>query len=66
MMKTKEDSTRNGRQARRREREKAWLKEHGWGSWEALHTALMRGEVEVMRASHQGQKIESEQIPGDM
>lgn len=48
MMKTKEDSTRNGRQARRREREKAWLKEHGWGSWEALHTALMRGEVLVI------------------
>ncbi len=39
----KKDSTGNQRQARRREREKQWLKENGWRSWEALHTALMNG-----------------------
>jgi hypothetical protein len=37
------DRTRNQRQVRRREREKQWLKNNGWGSWEALHTALMNG-----------------------
>jgi hypothetical protein len=37
------DNTRNERQARRRLREKKWLKENGWKSWEALHTALMNG-----------------------
>jgi hypothetical protein len=37
------DKTRNERQARRREREKRWLKANGWRSWEALHTALMNG-----------------------
>jgi len=55
MMKTKEDYTRNERQARRREREKEWLKEHGWGSWEALHTALMRGDVLLFK-----KKVESQ------
>ena len=41
----KKDSTRNQRQTRRRKREKQWLKENGWKSWEALHTALMNGAV---------------------
>ena len=35
------------RQRRRREREKVWLKEHGFESWEALHTALMNGETSL-------------------
>jgi len=39
----KKDNTRNERQSRRREREKQWLKENGWQSWEALYTALMNG-----------------------
>ncbi len=39
------DKTGNERQARRRAIEKAWLKKCGYKSWEALHTALMRGEV---------------------
>jgi hypothetical protein len=39
----KTDNTRNQRQARRREHEKQWLRENGWRSWEALHTALMNG-----------------------
>jgi hypothetical protein len=42
------DSTRNQRQARRREREKEWLEQHGWRSWEALHTSLMKGEVDLV------------------
>lgn len=41
------DTTGNDRQRRRREREKAWLKEHGFQSWEALHTALMNGETSL-------------------
>jgi hypothetical protein len=44
----KKDPTRNQRQARRREREKEWLKKHGWRSWEALHTALMIGTVNLV------------------
>ena len=42
------DKTRNLRQARRREREKQWLEEHGWKSWEALHTALMNGGKHIL------------------
>ena len=43
--KSNTDNTRNGRQARRRVREKQWLEANGWNSWEALHTSLMKGEV---------------------
>ena len=42
------DNTRNERQARRREREKRWLKANGWQSWEALHTALMNGSMRLV------------------
>ena len=42
------DNTRNERQARRREREKRWLKANGWRSWEALHTALMSGVAHLV------------------
>jgi hypothetical protein len=45
---SKTDNTRNQRQARRREREKQWLKENGWQSWEALHTALVNGSVRLI------------------
>jgi hypothetical protein len=45
---SKADNTRNQRQARRREREKRWLKSNGWQSWEALHTALMNGVVHLL------------------
>lgn len=41
------DKTGNERQQRRRQREKEWLKEHGFKSWEALHTALMSGETSL-------------------
>lgn len=42
------DNTRNQRQARRREREKKWLNENGWQSWEALHTALINGSTRLI------------------
>lgn len=45
MMESKTDNTRNQRQARRRKREKQWLIENGWQSWESLHTALINGTV---------------------
>lgn len=41
MSEKKKDRTRNERQARRRAREKQWLSEQGFSSWEALHTALI-------------------------
>lgn len=43
----KKDKTSNQRQTRRRIREKQWLQAKGWRSWEALHTALMNGIVEL-------------------
>lgn len=46
--KKKSDRTRNERQARRRDREKQWLNENGWKSWEALHTALMSGNARLV------------------
>ena len=36
------DKTRNERQSRRRMKEKEWLKQHGFNSWEALHTLMMK------------------------
>jgi len=41
------DRTGNERQRRRREREKVWLKEHGFESWEALHTELLSGRARL-------------------
>lgn len=41
MREKKPDKTRNERQARRREREKRWLAENGFSSWEAVHTGLI-------------------------
>lgn len=43
------DTTGNDRQRRRREREKVWLKVHGFQSWEALHTALMNGKTSLTK-----------------
>lgn len=48
-MSPNKDKTGNDRQRRRREREKVWLKEHGFESWEALHTALMNGETSLTK-----------------
>lgn len=48
-MSPNKDKTGNERQHRRREREKAWLKEHGYKSWESLHTALMNGETRLTK-----------------
>ena len=48
MPEKKADKTRNERQARRREREKQWLIEHGWKSWEAVHTALINGKCKII------------------
>jgi len=41
----KADKTRNERQARRRAREKQWLAENGFSSWEALHTKLLSKQI---------------------
>lgn len=59
-MSPNKDKTGNDRQRRRREREKIWLKEHGFSEWaevhlayfgysslEALHTALMNDETSL-------------------
>jgi hypothetical protein len=47
----KPDKTRNERQSRRREREKHWLAENGWTSWEAVHTLLMMGKYQIQIVS---------------
>jgi hypothetical protein len=46
----RKDSTRNERQARRRKLEKQWLKDHGFTSWESLHTKLMNNEIALNTA----------------
>lgn len=46
-MSPNKDKTGNERQQRRRQHEKEWLKEHGFKSWEALHTALMNGKTSL-------------------
>lgn len=55
---TNKDKTGNDRQARRREKEKDWLKKHGFRSWEALHTALMDKELRVVRVKNKGMRGE--------
>jgi hypothetical protein len=35
-------------QRARRSREKEWLKEHGFSSWEKLHTLLMKDGIHVL------------------
>lgn len=49
-MKPSKDKTSKERQARRREREKLWLLENGWKSWEAIHTALLKGFIKLVRS----------------
>lgn len=56
----KADKTRNERQARRRKREKEWLAENGWVSWEAFHTALLRGQVGVVSPWQRRNRIRTE------
>jgi hypothetical protein len=57
------DNSRNERQARRREREKQWLKVNGWRSWEALHTALMSSAVcLVSRVAEEPRVLDNRQI----
>ena len=42
------DRTNTSRQQRRRQREKEWLAQNGWSSWESLHTALMNGSASLV------------------
>jgi len=53
-MSPNKDKTGNERQQRRRKREKEWLKDHGFESWEALHTALMNGETSLTKHAPDG------------
>lgn len=39
------------RQRSRRKHEKAWLKAHGFTSWESLHTQLMNGDIWLDRVT---------------
>ena len=64
---TKTDNTSNQRQARRREREKQWLKENGWNSWEALHTELMNGAVILQSgAANEHHALNNQQVSETM
>lgn len=56
-MSPNKDKTGNERQQRRRQREKEWLKEHGFKSWEALHTALMNGETSLTKRGADSLKV---------
>jgi hypothetical protein len=49
MAEKKTDKTRNKRQARRRAREKHWLAENGFSSWEAIHTGLIAGKLHLVK-----------------
>ena len=48
MPEKKADKTRNERQARRRAREKQWLSENGFSSWEVVHTLLVSGFAKIV------------------
>ena len=48
MAEKKADRTRNERQARRRAREKHWLSENGFSSWEVVHTLLVNGFAKIV------------------
>lgn len=54
MPESRPDKTRNERQARRREREKKWLVENGWTSWETVHTALIRDQYRLIESRYEG------------
>jgi len=36
-------------QKKRRDKERTWLKAQGYTSWEAIHTAIMKGELILLR-----------------
>jgi len=55
-MSPNKDKTGNERQQRRRENEKKWLKKHGFKSWEALHTSLMKDETRLTKREPDGGK----------
>lgn len=42
------DKKGNERQRRRRDREKKWLKKHGFKSWESIHTLLVNEKLELI------------------
>lgn len=48
------------RQRDRRVKEKQWLKDHGYTSWEALHTKLVNGDL-TLNTTLQGElkKVDS-------
>ena len=50
------DKTRNERQARRRAREKLWLSENGFSSWEALHTKLLSKQIGLTKLENREDK----------
>lgn len=66
MPESKKDKTRNKRQASRRGREKQWLAENGWTSWEAIHTALMSGEVKLVGLTHNHKSLKEKEVEKDI
>lgn len=56
MAEKKPDKTRNERQARRRAREKLWLSENGFSSWEALHTKLLSKQIGLTKLENREDK----------
>ncbi len=50
------------RQARRRQKEKIWLAENGWGSWEAIHTALLKGWGKLVSVKSKNKNIDKREV----
>jgi len=63
MPEKKADKTRNERQARRRAREKLWLAENGFSSWEAVHTILMKDSYKLVQV---GSLVEFQPLSSDI
>lgn len=53
------------RQSRRRQREKVWLAENGWGSWEAIHTALLKGWVKLVSVKPINNTVDKREVSDD-
>ena len=60
-MMTNKDKTGSARQQKRRNHEKAWLKEHGFNSWEQIHTKLMDGTFLLIDMDVVNEKVKTTQ-----
>ena len=62
MPEKKADKTRNERQARRRAKERQWLAENGFSSWEALHTKLLSKQFGLVNLTDKQENRRKENV----